>query len=98
MEKTLVDDTRSARDLSHLVFCALVALYSSQQTSVFAENLFLVRWLMAAQKQKRFSKTLALDIQWMMTLSEEPGIILRNKLESLWAASSGSKSLQPYPA
>jgi hypothetical protein len=98
MEKEFVNDTLSARDLSHLVFCALAALYSSQQISVPAENLFLIRWLMAAQKQKRFSKALAIDIQWLLKISGEPGIVLRNTLESLWTASSGSQQPQPNPA
>ncbi|WP_258557423.1 DUF2913 family protein [Serratia fonticola] len=42
--------------LSHLAFCALVALGLTRQDGMagtpYAENLFLIRWLATAQKQK----------------------------------------------
>jgi hypothetical protein len=86
---------RSVRDLSHLAFCALVALYSSRQTSTVAETLFLIRWLVTVQKQKRFSKALAADIQWLLDISRQPGVLIRQRLESLWASGSGSRVLHP---
>ncbi len=53
------ENTTSA--LSHLAFCALVALGIARQDGMagtpYAENLFLIRWLATAQKQKRFPKS-----------------------------------------
>jgi hypothetical protein len=49
--------------LSHLAFCALVALALARQEGAagtpWAENLFLTRWLATAQKQKRFPRCVA---------------------------------------
>ncbi|HEJ9059028.1 TPA: DUF2913 family protein [Serratia fonticola] len=51
---------QTTQDLTHLAFCALVALQTAVQdgavTSPMAEHLFIVRWLTTAQKHKRFPK------------------------------------------
>ncbi len=56
--------------LSHLAFCALAALGLARQDGIagtpYAENLFLIRWLATAQKQKRFPRSVAIDIQWLL--------------------------------
>lgn len=81
----------------HLIFCALAALYLAQQDhpydSSYAENIFLLRWLKLAQKQKRFPKTMAGDIALLIRLGELKGATgsLRQKLEALWEES------QPHP-
>jgi hypothetical protein len=65
-------------DLAHLAFCALVALQTAVQggavTSPMAEHLFIVRWLATAQKQKRFPKTVAIDIQLLLDKGRKQGI------------------------
>ena len=63
--------------LSHLAFCALAALGLARQDgvagTVYAENLFLIRWLATAQKQKRFTKEVAIDIQWLLERGRRHG-------------------------
>ncbi|WP_337048137.1 DUF2913 family protein [Serratia liquefaciens] len=65
-ESVTTENTTSA--LSHLAFCALAALGMARQDGMagtpYAENLFLIRWLATAQKQKRFPKSVAVDITW----------------------------------
>ena len=57
--------TDTTTDLSHLAFCALVALALERQSggasTPYAETLFLIRWLATAQKQKRFPKSRAVN-------------------------------------
>lgn len=81
--------------LSHVAFCALVALALERQSgrinTPFAENLFLVRWLATAQKQKRFPKSVAVDIAWLLAFGRQQGANgkLRQHLEKFWASYSG---------
>ena len=53
-----------------LAWSALVALALARQDGVMQsasqENLFLVRWLATAQKQRRFSRDVAPDIAWLL--------------------------------
>ncbi|MEX3099177.1 DUF2913 family protein, partial [Serratia ureilytica] len=62
------DNTTAA--LSHLAFCALAAFGLARQDGIvgtpYAENLFLIRWLATAQKQKRFPKRVAVDLTWLL--------------------------------
>ncbi|MFW5401210.1 DUF2913 family protein [Yersinia sp. 1252 StPb PI] len=70
---TIATDSPSSQvvtqNLGHLAFCALTALHLARQegaiNSPYAENMFLIRWLSLAQKQKRFPKTVAQDIVWL---------------------------------
>lgn len=92
------ENTTSA--LSHLAFCALVALGLARQDGVagtpYAENLFLIRWLATAQKQKRFSKSIAIDITWLLERGRKHGPAgkLRQHLEYLWSSCSGNLTAQ----
>ena len=91
-------DTTTA--LSHLAFCALVALGLACQDGVvskpYAENLFLIRWLASAQKQKRFPRSVAIDIQWMLERGRKYGLAgkLRQYLDYLWCSCSGKLAEQ----
>ncbi|MHA3341299.1 DUF2913 family protein [Yersinia pseudotuberculosis] len=86
---------QTTRDLAHLAFCALVALQTAIQdgavTSPMAEHLFIVRWLATAQKQKRFPKTVAIDIQLLLDKGRKQGIgaKLKSHLEYVWRSCSG---------
>ncbi|ATM77666.1 hypothetical protein CRN79_18285 [Serratia fonticola] len=86
---------QTTRDLAHLTFCALVALQTAVQdgavTSPMAEHLFIVRWLATAQKQKRFPKTVAIDIQLLLDKGRKQGIgaKLKSHLEYVWRSCSG---------
>ena len=59
---------------AHLAWCALVALALARQNgdvvSPVQENLFLTRWLATALKQRRFSRDVAPDIEWLSSSGE----------------------------
>lgn len=86
--------------LSHLAFCALVALALARQdggaSTPRAENLFLTRWLATAQKQKRFSRCVAPDIALLLERgrSRGPAAGLRQKFDYLWRSCSGDIAAQ----
>ncbi|KEY60679.1 DUF2913 family protein [Serratia sp. DD3] len=86
---------QTVQDLAHLAFCALVALHSAVQqgavTSPMAEHLFLVRWLATAQKQKRFPRSVALDIQQLLDKGRKRGgeAKLRTRFEFIWRSCNG---------
>ncbi|MFW5393212.1 DUF2913 family protein [Yersinia sp. 2544 StPb PI] len=92
------EDTTSA--LSHLAFCALLALGIARQDGMagtpYAENLFLIRWLATAHKQKRFPKSVAIDIIWLLERGRKHGAAgkLRQHLEYLWRSCSGNMAAQ----
>ncbi|CND40526.1 DUF2913 family protein [Yersinia pseudotuberculosis] len=62
----------------------------------YAENLFLIRWLATAQKQKRFPKSVAIDIIWLLERGRKHGAAgkLRQHLEYLWRSCSGNMAAQ----
>ncbi|WP_392435807.1 DUF2913 family protein (plasmid) [Yersinia sp. HM-2024] len=93
-----IEDTTT--ELSHLAFCALIALHLAHKegkvSAPTAENLFLVRWLSLAQKQKRFSKRVAIDIQWLLDKGRQQGLTgkLKQHLEYLWRSCTGALDKQ----
>lgn len=86
--------------LSHLAFCALVALALARQEggagTPWAENMFLTRWLATAQKQKRFARCVAPDIALLLERgrSQGPAAGLRQKFDYLWRSCSGDIATQ----
>ena len=76
------------------MFCALLALHTAVQqgavTSPMAEHLFLVRWLATAQKQKRFPRSVAIDIQLLLDKGSklEVEAKLRTRFEYAWRSCS----------
>jgi hypothetical protein len=86
--------------LSHLAFCALVALALARQEGAagtpWAENLFLTRWLATAQKQKRFPRCVATDIALLLERGRSlgPAAGLRQKFDYLWRSCSGDIAAQ----
>lgn len=79
----------------HLAWCALAALALAKQDgsvqSPAQENIFLTRWLATALKQKRFSRDVAPDIEWLLKQGRQLGVSakLANKLNYLWRSCSG---------
>lgn len=55
---------------------------------------FLMRWLAAAQKQRRFPRSVAADLEKLLRLGRQkgPAADLHQRLEHLWLACSGSVS------
>lgn len=71
----------------HLAWCTLVALALARQEdgvlSPARENLFLTRWRATALKQRRFSRDVIPDIEWLLKQGRQLGIIakLASKLD-----------------
>jgi hypothetical protein len=83
---------------AHLAWCALVALALARQNgdvvSPVQENLFLTRWLATALKQRRFSRDVAPDIEWLRNRADSwASMQLARKLNYL-CSSSGELSAQ----
>ncbi|QNE50902.1 MULTISPECIES: DUF2913 family protein [Enterobacteriaceae] len=84
----------------NLAWCALVALATARQdcavVSLAQENLFLTRWLSNALKQRRFSRDVTPDIEWLLRQGREQGVRanLSAKLEYLWRFSNGEQAVQ----
>lgn len=84
----------------HLAWCALVALALARQDSGVLppaqENLFLTRWLATALKQRRFSRDVTADIEWLLKQGRQLGVgaKLVNKLDYLWRSCTGELSEQ----
>lgn len=84
----------------HLAWCALVALALARQDgdvkSPAQENLFLTRWLAAAQKQRCFPREVSQDIAWLLKQGRQLGVNakLASKLDYLWRSCSGELSEQ----
>jgi hypothetical protein len=83
-------------NVSHLAWCGLIALHTARRdgvaTSPAQDNLFLTRWLATAEKQRRFPRTLASDISWLLKEGREKGLRadLPGKLDYLWRAGNGN--------
>lgn len=81
-------------DVAHLAWCALVALCltqpEGQALSPLMTHTFLMRWLAVAQKQRRFPRSAAPDLEKLLQLGRQKGIAadLRLRLENLWHTDS----------
>lgn len=79
----------------HLAWCALVALQLARQDGLISsesqENLFIMRWFALAKKQRRFSRDLATDIDWILNQGRSLGICarLKHKLDYIWRSCTG---------
>ncbi|ENN8378697.1 DUF2913 family protein [Providencia rettgeri] len=77
--------------LGKLAFAALVALKLAQWDGKAArnaqsENLFLIRWLQTALKQKRFHRCVVHDFEWLIALGQRRMMTskIKARLEYLW--------------
>ncbi|HBC7422564.1 TPA: DUF2913 family protein [Serratia marcescens] len=92
MEKThnTLPPEQTVSDLAHLAWCALMALRLAQQEGLALSPLtihtFLVRWLADAQKQRRFPRSVATDIDSLLRLGRQkgPAAELLSRLQYLW--------------
>lgn len=84
----------------HLAWCALVALALARLDggvlSPAQENLFLTHWLASALKQRRFSRDVAPDIEWLLKQGRQLGVSakLASKLDYLWRSCTGELTEQ----
>ncbi|ECK6537230.1 DUF2913 family protein [Salmonella enterica] len=83
-----------------MAWCALVALALARQDggvrSPAQENLFLTRWLATALKQRRFSRDVTPDIEWLLKQGRQLGVSAKlvSKLNYLWRSCTGELSEQ----
>ncbi len=54
----------------HLAWCALIALLTAREDGLVEsesqENLFITRWFTQVKKQRRFSRDVATDVDWIL--------------------------------
>lgn len=80
----------------HFAWCALVALHLAEQDgqvkSDIQKNLFLIRWLATAKKQRRFDRTVTADIDWLLRQGRTLGVRakLPQKLDYLYRSCTGT--------
>ena len=85
---------QTVADLARLAWCALVALHFARRDglalSPLTEHTFLLRWLAIAQKQRRFPRTVAPDIDSLLKLGRQKGPTagLYQRLKYLWESCS----------
>lgn len=95
MDNSVAEEQRPGMLTGHMAWCALVALALARRDglvrSTAQENLFLTRWLATAQKQKRFHRIVATDIEWLLKQGRQLGVNakLASKLEYLWISCTG---------
>lgn len=86
---------RNRDKTGHLAWCALVALQLARQDGLISsesqENLFITRWFALAKKQRRFSRDVATDIDWILNQGRSLGIRarLKHKLDYIWRSCTG---------
>lgn len=86
---------RNRDKTGHLAWCALVALQLARQDGLIGsesqENLFITRWFALAKKQRRFSRNLATDIDWILNQGRSLGMRarLKHKLDYIWRSCNG---------
>lgn len=91
---------KTVSDLAHFAWCALIALRLAQRDgqalSPLTEHSFLVRWLAAAQKQRRFPRSVADDIESLLRLSRRkgPAAGLHKRLNDLFESCTAPVSQQ----
>lgn len=97
---TLAWQKRPTEELAHLAWCILVAVgfarLEGKALSGLQTHMFIMQWLLAAQKRKLFPRTLASDIIWLQEQGKRygPSARLYNKVEYIWFASSGELTRQ----
>ncbi|TNL06722.1 hypothetical protein CYD30_19635 [Kosakonia cowanii] len=92
---TSLSAEQTVADLAHLSWCALVSLHIARQEgkalSPLTTHTFLLSWLASAQKQRRFPRSVALDIDSLLRLgrSKSAAANLLQRLEYLYESCSG---------
>ncbi|MBC6504644.1 DUF2913 family protein [Citrobacter freundii] len=86
---------RNRDKTGHLAWCALVALQLARQDGLISsesqENIFITRWFALAKKQRRFSRDLVTDIDWILNQGLSLGMRarLKQKLDYIWRSCTG---------
>lgn len=97
---TAISFKRPTEELAHLSWCILVAVGFARQEgralSPLQTHMFIMQWLLTAQKRKLFPRTLAQDIILLQEQGKRngPSARLYSKVEYIWLASSGELTQQ----
>lgn len=97
---TAAYETRPTSELSHLAWCALVAVHLAQQEgkaqSPLQQHLFLMQWLTTAQKRHLLPKNVAPDIAWLLAQGKKNGFSanLLKKIDYIYRSSVGELANQ----
>ncbi|WP_336241536.1 DUF2913 family protein [Citrobacter freundii] len=97
---TLAWQKRPTENLAHLAWCILAAVGLARQEgkalSALQTHMFIMQWLLTAQKHKLFPRTLASDIIWLQEQGKRygPSARLYSKVEYIWLASAGKLTQQ----
>lgn len=92
---------KPTQELGHLAWCLLAALQLAKQDgkaqTPMNQHLFIMQWLAGAQKQKRFPKSVAIDIQWLLNQGKTYGFgaKLKEKVDYLYRSCTGVIKDQP---
>lgn len=93
-------ETRPTSELSHLAWCALVAVRLAQQEvkaqSPLQQHLFVMQWLTTAQKRRLLPKNVTPDIAWLLAQGKKYGFSanLLNKIDYIYRSSVGELATQ----
>lgn len=67
---TVPYQTRPTSELAHLAWCLLTSVRLAQKEgkaqSSLEQHVFVMQWLLTAQKRKLFPKSVAPDIMWLL--------------------------------
>ncbi|KFB99327.1 hypothetical protein GTGU_04330 [Trabulsiella guamensis ATCC 49490] len=91
---------KTIADLANLAWCAQISLRLAQQDgqalTPLAIHIFLMRWLTVAQKQRRFPRSVAQDIEGLLLLGRKRGYsaCLYDRLVYLWKSCSEAVNQQ----
>ncbi len=97
---TVAYETRPTSELSHLAWCALVAVRLAQQEgkaqSSLQQHLFIMPWLTTAQKRRLLPKNVAPDIAWLLLQGKKYGFSanLMKKIDYIYRSSVGELATQ----
>lgn len=86
---------KPTQELGHLAWCLQAALQLAKQEgkalTPMNQHLFIMQWLASAQKQKRFPKSVAIDIQWLLNQGKTYGFgaKLKEKVDYLYRSCTG---------
>lgn len=86
---------KPTQELGHLAWCLLIALQLAKQDgkvqTPMNQHLFIMQWLAGAQKQKRFPKSVAIDIQWLLNQGKTYGFgaKLKERVDYLYRSCTG---------
>lgn len=91
---TVSYQTRPTSELAHLAWCLMVSVHLAQQEgkaqSSLQQHVFIMQWLLTAQKRKLFPKSIAPDIMWLLAQGKKYGFgaNLLKKIEYIYRSSA----------